>query len=132
MRKAAQAPRFGISLSAPPALDFAQMIHWKDGIVDRLNGGVAALLKRAKVKVLHGWGRFSDAKTCHVATADGEVAVSAEHVVLATGSVPVELPFLPFDDVVISSTEALSLPEVPERLVVVGAGYIGLELGTAY
>jgi dihydrolipoamide dehydrogenase len=92
---------------------------------------VSGLLKRSKVKVLNGWGRFSDAKTCHVATAEGDIVVKAEHVVLAAGSVPVELPFLPFGGRVISSTEALALETLPKRLVIVGAGYIGLELGSA-
>lgn len=132
MARTAAAPHLGISLAAPPTLDLAQTVAWKDQIVDRLNGGVAALLKRAKVKVVTGHGRFSDAKTCHVTTADGEVTIEAEHVILATGSVAVELPSLPFGGKVISSTEALSLPELPQRLVVVGAGYIGLELGTAF
>jgi dihydrolipoamide dehydrogenase len=92
---------------------------------------VKGLLKRAKTRLIEGWATFSDAKTCTVKTADGEVTVTAETVILAAGSIPVELPFLPFDgERVISSTEALSLPEVPKRLVVVGAGYIGLELGS--
>jgi dihydrolipoamide dehydrogenase len=130
--RAARAPRFGISLPSEPTLDLAATMAWKDGIVGKLNGGVTALLKRAKVEVLTGHARFSDAKTCHVATADGEIVVQAEHVILATGSEPVELPHLPFGDRVISSTEALSLDALPEKLVVVGAGYIGLELGSAF
>jgi len=132
MAEAAEASRFGIRLAAKPELDFAETIAWKAGIVDKLNGGVATLLKRATVKVLTGWARFSDAKTCTVDTEDGPIEVSAEHVILANGSVPVELPFLPFGGSVISSSEALSLAAVPERLVVVGAGYIGLELGIAF
>jgi dihydrolipoamide dehydrogenase len=92
---------------------------------------VGALLKRVKVRVLDGWASFSDAKTCTV-TGNGEpITVTAEHVILANGSLPVELPFLPFGGDVISSTEALSLDALPKRLVVVGAGYIGLELGIA-
>ncbi|WP_180268296.1 FAD-dependent oxidoreductase, partial [Staphylococcus epidermidis] len=74
----------------------------------------------------------SDAKTCSVETDAGPVTIVAEHVILAAGSLPVELPFLPFGGKVISSTEALALPALPKRLVVVGAGYIGLELGIAY
>ena len=132
MTAASRAPRFGISLASEPQLDLAATVAWKESIVGKLNGGVAGLLKRAKVKVLNGWGRFSDAKTCHVATAEGELIVEAEHVILATGSVPVELPFLPFGGRVISSTEALALETLPKRLVVVGAGYIGLELGSAF
>ncbi|HAE48350.1 MAG TPA: dihydrolipoyl dehydrogenase, partial [Tistrella mobilis] len=69
--------------------------------------------------------------TVEVETETGLQVIKAEAVVIATGSEPVELPFLPFGDRVISSTEALALPAVPERFVVVGAGYIGLELGTA-
>ena len=126
----------GIAIDAPPRLDFARTVAWKDGIVDRLAGGVAGLLQRAKVRVVEGWARFSDAKTCMVETpvarASGPVAITAEHVILATGSEPAPLPVLPFGGDVISSTEALSLPEIPKNLVVVGAGYIGLELGTAF
>ncbi|WP_404477602.1 dihydrolipoyl dehydrogenase [Novosphingobium sp. BL-52-GroH] len=132
MSSAASAPCFGISLASAPLLDMGGTIAWKEKIVDRLNGGVGALLKRAKVKVIEGWGQFSDAKTCTVETVDGAVVIQADHVILATGSMPVELPFLPFGGKVISSTEALSLPELPKKLVVVGAGYIGLELGIAF
>ncbi len=132
MAEAAKAPRFGISLAAPPKLDFAAMIGWKEGIVDRLSGGVAGLLKKAGVTAISGSARFVDAKTCQVATADGETKIVAEHVILATGSLPVQLPHLPFGGDIISSTEALALNEVPQNLVVVGAGYIGMELGIAY
>ncbi|TWB69210.1 dihydrolipoamide dehydrogenase [Nitrospirillum amazonense] len=129
---AASSGRFGIHLDAKPALNFSETMAWKEGVVDRLNGGVTALLKRAKVRTLAGRAVFSDAKRCTVETADGPVTVVAENVILATGSLPVELPNLPFGDKVISSTGALSLTAVPKRLVVVGAGYIGLELGIAY
>ena len=124
--------RMGLSLSSPPALNFAATVAWKDGIVAKLNTGVGALLKKARVGRLEGWATFTDAKTCIVATADGSVTVHAQNVVLATGSAPVELPNLPFGGDVISSTEALMLDELPRRLVVVGAGYIGLELGIAF
>ena len=122
----------GIAIDAPPRIDFAHTNAWKDGIVDRLTGGVAGLLARAKVRVVEGWARFSDAKTCSVDTASGPVSIAAEHVILATGSEAVPLPVLPFGGDVISSAEALSLTAVPERLVVIGAGYIGLELGIAF
>ncbi|MBN9275280.1 MAG: dihydrolipoyl dehydrogenase, partial [Mesorhizobium sp.] len=121
----------GISATAPK-LDFAKTVGWKDGIVSRLNSGVAGLLKKAKVKYVQGWATFRDGKTVTVETETGEQVIRAETVVIATGSAPVELPFLPFGGPVISSTEALSLPHVPERLAVVGGGYIGLELGTAF
>src|SRR5579863_1032330 len=122
----------GIAVDGPPHLDLARTVAWKDGVVDRLVNGVAGLLARAKVRVVEGWAKFTDAKSCTVATAAGPVAIVAEHVILAAGSEAVALPGLPFGGKVISSTEALSLPELPERLVVVGAGYIGLELGIAF
>ncbi len=122
----------GISLREPPQLDFVKTIRWKEGVVDKLNGGVSALLKKAKVKTVFGWATFSDAKTCSVATSDGPISISAEHVILATGSIPIELPALPFGGSVLSSSEVLSLDYLPKSVVVVGAGYIGLELGTAF
>ncbi|CAN5137674.1 dihydrolipoyl dehydrogenase [soil metagenome] len=127
-----EAGRFGIHLSQEPELRFEETLGWKDGIVDRLSGGVGGLLRKAKVKTVTGWTTFSDAKTCTVETPDGVVTIRPEHVILATGSTAVELPFLAFGDRVISSTEALSLAEVPATLAVVGGGYIGLELGIAF
>ncbi|MES0031408.1 dihydrolipoyl dehydrogenase [Mesorhizobium sp. M0040] len=121
----------GISI-AGPSLDLAATIAWKDGIVSRLNNGVAGLLKKAGVKTVHGWATFRDGKTVAVETEIGMQVIRAETVVIATGSAPVELPSLSFGGPVISSTEALALSEVPERLAVVGGGYIGLELGIAF
>jgi dihydrolipoamide dehydrogenase len=121
----------GISAQAP-VLDLEKTIAWKDGIVGRLNNGVTGLLKKAGVKVIVGWATFSDGKTVEVATELGVQVVRAEQVVIATGSEAVTLPFLPFGERVVSSTGALALTHVPSRLVVVGGGYIGLELGTAF
>ena len=121
----------GIS-AGKPALDLSKTVLWKEGIVGRLNNGVSGLLKRADVKVVEGWARFRDGKTVEVETEIGPQVIRAEQVVIATGSDAIELPFLPFGGKVISSTEALALIEVPSKLVVVGAGYIGLELGTAF
>lgn len=133
--KAAQAAAgktpFGLSV-AEPKLDLKQAVAWKDGIVQRLNNGVAGLLRKAGVKIVHGQARFRDGKTVAVETETGPKLIKAETIVIATGSVPVELPALPFGGDVISSTGALALTELPKRLVVVGGGYIGLELGTAF
>ncbi|WP_372708306.1 dihydrolipoyl dehydrogenase [Brevundimonas sp.] len=129
--KAANGGTLGIT-AAKPAIDLAQTVAWKDGIVKKLNNGVAALLKKSRVKVIKGWANFTDAKTCTVKTAEGDIVISAEHVILATGSEPVELPFLKFGGDVMSSTEALAMDAVPKTLVVVGGGYIGLELGIAF
>ena len=113
---------------AEPQLDIAQSVAWKDGIVDRLTTGVAALLKKHGVQVVHGWAEILDGKQVQV----GEQRIQCEHLLLATGSETVELPVLPFGEAVVSSTEALAPSSLPEHVVVVGAGYIGLELGIAY
>ena len=96
------------------------------------DGGVSGLLKKAGVKLVEGSARFRDGKTIEVETETGPQVIHAEAVVIATGSEAVALPYLPFGGPVISSTEALALAEVPGKLVVVGGGYIGLELGTAF
>jgi dihydrolipoamide dehydrogenase len=130
-----------------PSIDVARTVDWKDGIVKRLTGGVGALLKKNGVQVVRGWARILDGKTVEVRGAEAGLGTSAgaandasgqitrircEHLLLATGSEAVELPFLPFGGKVVSSTEALAPETLPEHLLVVGAGYIGLELGTAY
>jgi dihydrolipoamide dehydrogenase len=132
IREMAQGKRTpGIRLETP-SFDLSACRDWKDGIVNRLTNGVAGLLKKERVKTVEGWATFRDGKTVEVTTATGPQLIRAEHVIIATGSEPVTLPSLPFGGRVISSTEALALPTPPERLVVVGAGYIGLELGTAF
>ena len=130
VEQAARAP-LGIRV-ASPTLELARTQEWKDGVVGRLTGGVATLLKRHHVKIVHGQAEMLDGKSCRIDTDTGPQVVHAEHVVLATGSEPTPLRGLPFGGKVISSTGALSLDAVPGRLVVVGGGYIGLELGTAW
>jgi dihydrolipoamide dehydrogenase len=130
-REQATSAPFGVRVEKP-TVDFARTVEWKDGIVGRLTSGVGALLKRHKVKIIHGHAEMLDGKTCRVDADTGLQTVRAEHVVLATGSESASLQVLPFGGPVISSTDALSLPAVPERLAVVGAGYIGLELGMAF
>ncbi|UEB93915.1 dihydrolipoyl dehydrogenase [Pseudomonas sp. HN2] len=117
----------GINVSAP-TLDISKSVEWKDGIVDRLTTGVAALLKKNKVQVINGWAKIIDGKTVEV----GDTRIQCEHLVLATGSTSVNLPILPIGGPIISSTEALAPTSAPKRLIVVGGGYIGLELGIAY
>ncbi|MBO3275439.1 dihydrolipoyl dehydrogenase [Pseudomonas schmalbachii] len=122
----------GISVQTP-SIDIQRTVEWKDGIVDRLTTGVAALLKKHGVTVVQGWARIVDGKTVEVDLADGGTQrIHCEHMLLAAGSKSVELPFLPLGGNVISSTEALAPRVLPKRLAVVGGGYIGLELGTAY
>lgn len=132
MSHMAATPHMGMQLSSKPTLNMVDLKSHKDGIVDRLSGGVGGLLKAAGVKVITGWAKFSNAKTCSVKTDNGAIQIVAENVVLATGSTETELPSLPFDGKrVLSSTDALDLEHLPERIAVVGAGYIGMELGIA-
>ena len=122
-----QGSQLGIEVDVP-TLDIRKSVAWKDAIVDRLTSGVAALLKKHKVQVIHGWAKVVDGKTVDV---DGQ-RIQCEHLLLATGSKSVNLPMLPIGGPIISSTEALAPTRVPKRLIVVGGGYIGLELGIAY
>ena len=122
-------------MCAAPSLDLARLNDWKRGIVTQLTSGVQGLLKRAGVKVIQGDAVVLDGKTVEVAGSENggkPQRVVCQHLVLATGSTAAELPMLPFGGKVISSTEALEPDEIPASLIVVGAGYIGLELGLAY
>ena len=132
-RQYAQDSALGIRVESP-RIDLAQTVRWKDGIVARLTGGVGSLLKKNGVQVIAGWARIVDGKTVEVAAGAGQdgLRIVCEHLLLAPGSEAVALPAMPFGGAVISSTEALAPRTLPKRLVVVGAGYIGLELGTAY
>ncbi|MEZ5921276.1 MAG: dihydrolipoyl dehydrogenase [Parvularculaceae bacterium] len=127
----ANSSALGIS-AGKPKLDLKKTVEWKDGIVKRLTTGVGGLLKKNKAKAIAGHASFVDGKTVDVKTKDGVQRIHAENIVIATGSVPVELPFLKFEGNVISSTGALALGAPPKNLVIIGAGYIGLELGIAY
>src|SRR5471032_1014879 len=126
--------KIGIKV-ANPSIDLAKTMKWKDGIVGKLTGGVGVLLKKNGVQVIKGRATLVDGKTVNVTVPGGAeptIRVTCEHLLLAAGSDAVELPMMKFGGRVISSTEALALTEVPKTLAVVGAGYIGLELGMAY
>ncbi len=130
-RHASGQAKLGINVDSPK-INFAQTKGWKDGIVDQLTNGVAGLLKAAGARTISGTATIKDGKTIEVVSAEGDEVLRTKHLVIATGSAPVEIPGLGFGGSVLSSTEALDLTEVPDQLVVVGAGYIGLELGTAF
>lgn len=121
----------GFTVQAPQ-LDLLNAVEWKDDIVKRLTGGVSTLLKKAGVTVIEGQARMRDGKTCSVAGERESHQIRARYVILAPGSAPVELPGLPFGGAILSSTEALTLEQLPEKLAVVGGGYIGLELGISF
>lgn len=119
----------GIQVSGSK-LDFAQMVARKDNVVKQTCDGVEFLMKKNKIDVLTGVGSFKDKNTILV---NGKDEIIADKVIIATGSKPVELPFAKVDKKrVITSTEALSLKEVPKHLVIIGGGIIGLEMGSVY
>jgi dihydrolipoamide dehydrogenase len=118
---------------AEVGIDVAAMLKRKDEVVTGLTRGVAGLFRKNKVEWVRGFGRLAGPDRVEVEAADGKRTLQASNVLLATGSVPVELPFLKFDhERIIDSTGALSIPEVPGHLVVVGGGVIGLELGSVW
>jgi dihydrolipoamide dehydrogenase len=116
-----------------PKVDVGAMLKRKDEVVTGLTRGVAGLFKKNKIEWVRGFGRLAGTDTVEVENSDGTRTLKAKNILLASGSVPVELPFLKFDhERIIDSTGALSIPEVPGHLVVVGGGVIGLELGSVW
>ncbi len=114
-------------------VDFPKLISWKDGIVSKLTGGIGSLVKGNGGEILMGTAKFLSPREIEVDTPDGPVLIEAENVIIATGSRPIEIPGFKFDGRrVISSSEALSLSALPNRILVIGGGYIGLELGIMY
>ncbi len=122
----------GLSFAAPK-IDLDKLRAWKDGVVKRLTGGLGALSKQRKVQVLEGFGTFVSPQVVQVQTASGTTRVSFDHAIIAAGSEPVKLPFIPADDPrVMDSTGALELRDIPERLLVIGGGIIGMEMACVY
>jgi dihydrolipoamide dehydrogenase len=117
-----------------PKIDLARLRAFKDGVVKKNTSGTGQLVKARKVQYLQGWAEIVDAHNLKVKlTAGGEEQVQFEHAILATGSTPAVPPMLKVDDPrVMDSTTALDLPDIPKSLLVVGGGYIGLELGSVY
>ncbi len=114
-------------------VDLPKAVKWKDGIVRRLTGGVKFLCEKNGVEIVHGEAAFVSDRSLTVATEEGPLEIQFEQAIIATGSRPMELEGFEHDgETVIGSTEALSLQAAPQRMVVIGAGYIGLELGSVY
>ncbi len=115
-----------------PEIEPAKLRSWKDRVVGQLTRGLEGLAKKRKVRIVRGLGRFASANTLIVTTGDGEKTVAFEHCIVAAGSEPAMLPGLPQDPRIMDSTGALELDELPDRLLVVGGGIIGLEMATVY
>jgi dihydrolipoamide dehydrogenase len=131
--EAKEMAEFGVGFT-PPEIDVVKLRGWKDGVVNRLTGGLAGLAKQRKVTVVEGYGRFTSMNHVEVEASDGsKKTVSFEQAIIAAGSEAVTLPFVPHDDPrVIDSTGALEMDGIPERLLVLGGGIIGLEMATVY
>jgi len=124
----------GIEVSGEVKVNLQKMIDRKQAVVDQTSGGVKFLMDKNNITVFNGIGSFENATTINVTKADGSVEkIEAKNTIIATGSKPSSLPFITIDkERIITSTEALKLPEVPKHLVVIGGGVIGLELGQVY
>ncbi|QED47378.1 dihydrolipoyl dehydrogenase [Cytobacillus dafuensis] len=113
-------------------VDFSKVQEWKSGVVKKLTGGVEGLLKGNKVEIVRGEAYFVDANTLRVMDENSAQTYNFKNAIIATGSRPIEIPAFKYSKRVLDSTGALSLQEIPERIVVIGGGYIGTELGGAY
>jgi dihydrolipoamide dehydrogenase len=116
-----------------PQLDIDKLRGWKQGVVKRLTGGLVTLAKQRKVEVLRGTGRFAGSRVIEVTGPDGaKTLLGFEQCIIAAGSEPVKLPFMPDDPRVVDSTGALEMQGLPQKLLVIGGGIIGLEMACVY
>ncbi|WP_416826998.1 dihydrolipoyl dehydrogenase [Ectobacillus polymachus] len=113
-------------------VDFSKVQAWKQSVVKKLTGGVETLLKGNKIEIIRGSAFFVDSNSLRAITETSAQTYNFKNAIIATGSTPIQIPGFEFSKRVIDSTGALSLPEIPKKLVVIGGGYIGMELGTAY
>ncbi|GJL83044.1 MAG: dihydrolipoyl dehydrogenase [marine bacterium B5-7] len=131
LSEADEASEGGVTFSKPK-VDIKAMAKWKQGIVSKLTGGLAALAKKREVKVVTGVGKFIDDHHVLVTGKDSEIAIRFDKAIIAAGSRPVSIQSFPDDPRIMDSTGALDLKDIPEKLLVVGGGIIGLEMATVY
>lgn len=115
-----------------PKIDLEKLLGWKNKVVGQLTGGLKSLAKQRKVTIVQGFGRFIGANQLSVETPEGQTIITFEQAIIAAGSRPVSLPFLPEDPRIIDSTGALNLEKVDGEMLVIGGGIIGLEMATVY
>lgn len=130
-QSAMNSQKMGLEVTAAK-LDFDQTQIWKQSVVNKLTGGVASLFKKHHIDVIWGTAYIRDAHSLRVIKDDNAQTYTFKNLIIATGSHPVEIPNFKYEDRVIDSTGALDLKKVPEHLIVVGGGYIGCELASAY
>lgn len=128
-----EARKMGLTFQ-PPELDLEQLRRFKDGVVEKLTGGLGSLKSKRKIDFVRGHGKLESSHSLVVERHDGQrETIEFQHLIIATGSSPTRLPFIDYDSPhVWDSTAALQLREIPRRLLVIGGGYIGMELGTVY
>ncbi|MCB9757387.1 MAG: dihydrolipoyl dehydrogenase [Candidatus Omnitrophica bacterium] len=127
-----EAKEIGIDFGEPK-IHLDKVRAWKNKVISQLTGGLGQLCKQRKIKFIQGRATFLNSETLTVEKTDGSsMQLSFENAILATGSIPVTLPFAPASARILDSTTALNLEDIPEKLLVLGGGYIGLELGTVY
>jgi dihydrolipoamide dehydrogenase len=121
-------------IKAPDAsIDLSTVMTFKDDVVKKMTNGVGYLFRKNKIEHLVGQGRIVSPGSVEVKSATGTITYATKNILIATGSAPIALPTIPFDGkIILSSTEALSLTEAPKRLIVIGGGYIGVELGSVW
>ena len=130
--EASHASKWGVAF-AKPSIDVNQLRAYKQGVVDKLTAGVGSVAKLRKVNFVQGRATLTGPKSLTVTASGRDTEIQFEHLILATGSHPTKIPSLALDSPrMMDSTSALELPDVPKSLLVVGGGYIGLELGTVY
>ena len=130
--EAEEVSHHGVTFSKP-SVDIDKIRSWKESVIGKLTGGLAGLAKQRKVQVVRGLAKFTSANSLSVQTEDGEKIVSFDNAIVAAGSSVARIPGFPYDDPrIIDSTGALALQDIPKRLLIIGGGIIGLEMGTVY
>ncbi len=117
---------------AKPTIDIDKLRAWKESVIGKLTGGLKAMAKQRKVEIVTGYGKFTGPKEMTVEANGNKQIITFDHAIIAAGSIPVKLPFLPIDPRIVDSTGALELPVTKGRMLVLGGGIIGLEMATVY
>ncbi|MFT6157207.1 MAG: dihydrolipoamide dehydrogenase, partial [Neolewinella sp.] len=131
IQEAKQLSAHGVTFGEP-TFDLDKIRSWKDSVVEQLTKGLTGMSKMRKVKHVQGYGKFTGPNTIEVEGKDGKTTITFDNAVIAAGSEPIRLPFVPKDERVIDSTGALEMRDIPGKMLVLGGGIIGLEMGTVY
>ena len=131
MDEAEDMSNHGIVFSKPK-VDLKKLVEWKQSVINRLTGGLAALAKQRNVQIVKGYGKFLSDKSIEVVEGSQKTTITFENCIIAAGSKPVKLPFVPEDPRIIDSTGALKLENFPKNMLILGGGIIGCEMAQVY